>query len=262
MRKFSTVAISAILLPGVLALAACSASSTPKSAASAAAGSTASAAPTAAATTAAESNTDLTSAEVNSQIAAAVKTATAVHVKGSMGSGGSSVTLDLQLNKDSGQGTITAGGLVVPFVSVDNAVYIQFTPSLLAQAGQSSTSTVGKELLNKWVSSTSTMGSSIASDFGPFMSLSAFAAQVTSDDSTFTADGTSTVNGVPVVNFKTTDDSSTPPDVSIISIPATGPALPVQVSSGSDGTEGTTTFTWNQPTTGITAPPASQIFTG
>ena len=50
--------------------------------------------------------------------------------------------------------------------------------------------------------------------------------------------------------------------VAELSIPASGPALPLQLTGATvSATAGTLTFTWNHPTT-VTAPPADQIYTG
>lgn len=261
MRRASSIVMSAVLLPSVLALAACSTSSSTTTAtgttgATSAAGTTAPGVPAA-------SNVGLTSDQANTAINTAVQNATALHVKGTMGAGSQLISMDIQFDKNSAQGTLTEGPTTIPFVAINGTSYIEFTASLLAAAGSEAgqTSAVANQLLlNKWVSSSSSLGSSIASSFTPFMSLSAFTKQVTSNNDKLTADGTTTIGGQAVANYKAVDTSQTPPVTEIISLMATGPALPVQVAG--TGTEaGTMAFTWNQPTT-ITAPPASDIYSG
>lgn len=252
MRRASSIAVSAVLLPSVLALAACSASSAKTNTAAASAPGVPAA-----------SNVGLTSAQANAAINSAVGNATALHVKGSMGSGAQLISMDIQFDKNSAQGTLVEGPTTIPFIAVNGTSYIEFTSSLLAAAGSESgqsSAAANQLLLNKWVSSTSSLGSSIASSFTPFMSLSAFTKQVTSSSDKLTSDGTATVDGQAVANYKDVDTSQTPPVTEVLSLMQNGPALPLQVA-GSGTEAGTMTFTWNQPTT-ITAPPASEIYSG
>jgi hypothetical protein len=261
MRRASSIAVSAVLLPSVLALAACSASSAKTN--TAATGGASAAGATAPGGVPAAGNVGLTSAQANAAINTAVGNATALHVKGSMGSGAQLVSMDIQFDKNSAQGTLVEGPTTIPFIAVNGTSYIEFTSSLLAAAGSETGQTsaaANQLLLNKWVPSTSSLGSSIASSFTPFLSLSAFTKQVTSNSDKLTSDGTTTIAGQAAANYKAVDTSQTPPVTEIISLMENGPALPIQVAG--TGTEaGTMNFTWNQPTT-ITAPPAGDIYSG
>jgi len=261
MRRAVAVAVSTVLIPSAFALSACSSAASPSPAAGKSAASGASATTAAAPTTQAATNAGLTSAEVNAAINTAANAATALHIEGSMDSGGQAVSMNLQLNQHSASGSITESGLTIPIIAVGSDAYIEFTSSLIAQFAQSSSPAVDKLLLNKWVSSTSQLGSSLASSLSVFMSLSGFVGQMASTPSQLTADGTATVDGQLVANYIEKDTTSSPVTTELMSIAASGPALPVKEVGLGTGNSGSISFTWNQPTT-VTAPPASEIYSG
>lgn len=247
-----TTLAAAVLIPAcALALSACGSSG----------GSASSGASTSVSAAAAANNAHLTSAELNSRIDAAVSAVTAMHIKGSMVDGGTAVTIDLQINKDSAQGTIGEGGVTIPLIAVDGVDYFQLTPSVIkmAEASQSSNPFAqlgGAVLQNRWISSADgSLGASFKQDFAGFTDLSSMTKQLTTgNQDTFTYLGTATVGGQQVAQYKDkSSDSSTP--VTTLSVPLTGTALPIQEDGGS---QGVMTFVWNQSTT-VTAPAKSEI---
>lgn len=259
MPRKATLAATAAVLPLVLAAAGCGSSSTakPTAATSASSSSSASSAATStSATSATASNVGLSSADMNAAIQQATGAATALHLKGTIADSGSSISLNLQLNKASASGTIATGGTTIPFLAIGSTVYFQFTSSVLTMAGQKPTSAAGKVLLNKWISSKSSLASGLAGGFSSFTSLSAFETEMNSDD-TLTAAGQTTLNGQTVAKYNDTSSDGTK---TVLYVPASGPALPIE-ETGTGSAAGLVTFTWNQPTT-VHAPAASAIYNG
>lgn len=250
------VALSTAAL-AVAALAGCSSSA--KTGAAAATGTATPAASSAAAQSG--TNAGLSQAAVAAALQKAAASATAVHVSGSATSGGTSISLDIQLNKTpaSASGTINAGGTAVPFVSVGGVTYIQFTASVLKLSGADSDPAASALLKDKWVSSKSSVGSSIATDFQDFTSYSTFTTGMTSTGSNgmlngATAAGTTSYHGQNVAVYKGSDGT-------MAYITASGPAYLVALVNASTSEAGTLSFTWNQPMT-VNAPPAAQTYNG
>jgi hypothetical protein len=77
----------------------------------------------------------------------------------------------------------------------------------------------------------------------------------TASGDTFTYLDTSTVNGVQVAQYKDVSTNSGSAGTSTLDIPLTGSPLPIEETGSS---EGTVTFTWNEPTK-VTAPAAADI---
>jgi hypothetical protein len=197
-------------------------------------------------------------AQFQSQVDSAAKATTALHISGSMDAGGSSATINVQLNKDSAQGTLSSSGVTIPFVYVNGTTYVQLTAALLEGQSVSTSSSQGKAMLDKWVSSKTTFGKSLSSGLDSFDDVSSFVSQLSTDPGEkIIADGTTTLKGQTVAAYK--DDDPQGGDTELF-LPLSGPALPIE-ETGSGSNAGTATFTWNQPTT-ITAPAASQIFNG
>lgn len=239
---------------GLLAVAGCSSSTSGANAASSGAPSGAA---SASASAAAGGNVGLTQQQLLTAFNAAVAQATAVHVKGTMTTGSDKSALDLQLNKqaDSAQGTVSANGATIPIISIGGTEYVQMTDSLLKMSGDIPAASAAL-MKDKWVSSKSSYGSSLTSNFAQFGSFGGFISSMTSStDGMFngtTAAGTATYNGQTVAVYKNGDGSTA-------YFPPTGPAYVVAVVP--PGGDGSLAFTWNQPTT-VSAPPASQIIAG
>lgn len=225
-------------------------------------------------TSIANSNAGLSGEQLLSAFRSAVATGTAVHVVGSISQPGTNLALDLHLDKSgTSSGSVSQAGVAVPFRAVNGATYIQLTPALLKQEAATDPSiTPGVISLveNKWVSSQSSIGKSIASSFNGLTDYNAFLATIESGGSSasaatgsassapltladLTADGTTSYNGGTVAVYKSADGSTA-------YFAASGPAYLEKVTA--TGSEpGTLALTWNEPVA-VTAPPSSDIFTG
>ena len=269
MRRATNLVVSAAVLPGLLALAACSGSSgTPKAAASgtsapapaatsaAAGGASAAASPTTVVSP--YGNVGLSSAALNAAMATATGSATALHIDASLESNGAPLNIDAQLNKDgTGAGDISAQAFSIPFIAIGGVTYVQCTPGFISLTGMSPDTPANKAIVNKWVPSTNSAISATVNNYSTFMTMSAFLTQTVESGDNFVTEGTATVNGQTVANYR---DTTTGDGDLVLSVPATGPALPVQdVETGS--TPGSMKFTWNQPTK-VSGPPAAQVYAG
>jgi hypothetical protein len=237
--------LAALLTAGTLVLACTACSGTPSTPAPAAAGTTSSAvsAPPAAPA--------LDAAKVGTAVTDAAKQASAVHVKGTMTTEGSTVNLDLQLNQDSANGTIVKDGLEIPVLRIGDKYYFRFTSSLVKQAGVPASA--AKQLTGKWVSSAAKIGAGLGEAFKTFLDYQGFTNGVLGElgKSTFTGGEPTTLAGTPALNFKSSDGTAT-----------VAAAEPHYLLRMSDPKEGAMEFSdWNKPTT-IGAPPASEMYTG
>jgi hypothetical protein len=205
-----------------------------------------------------QSNASLSSSEINSRIDTALKSITAMHAKGSITQSGSTITMDLQLNKDgSAQGSVGEGGTTIPLTATNGVDYFQVTPSLvkMIEAQDSSAADqLGAELMQgHWISSQSGLGASLKSSFSSLTDLKSMTEQISSND-TLTYLHNGTVAGQQVAQYKdVSPDGSSP--TATISVPLTGDALPILEDAGS---QGQMTFTWNEPTK-VSAPPADEV---
>lgn len=212
----------------------------------------------AAATTTAAPTT--TTAITASDVKSAIQSASAVHVKGTMSDSGTNVALDVQLNKDgTASGTIGIGGPNYPIVLVNKVVYIQFTPDVLKSVGLSATSGPGKTIENKWVPSTSKLmaSSDLTSSVQPLLDYTQFTGSISQSmpAGAMKPGKSDTVDGTPVVQYTMSD--GTPADIATSS-----PHYLMRLLPGPTDGAGQLDFTnWNQPVT-VTAPSASEIYTG
>lgn len=252
-----TIAIPALAALALTALAGCGSS------ASNSASSTGSGAPSTSASSSAPaagggsgSNVGLSDSALRTAFTAATKSATAMHIAGTLSQQGQSISMDLNLNKDNtSQGTISIGTAKLQVKAVGGVDYIQLSPSFLQYIAQQEKLSASQlsAVANKWLSSNSSEGKSISQGFDQFMSFTTLTGSLSSNAASdpATAAGTKTLNGQTVAYYTTKQGSK-------LYFAATGPAyLLREDDSGSEGT-GTVTIVWNQPTT-VTAPPASDI---
>lgn len=212
---------------------------------------------------AAPTTTSTTSAPAALQagdVTAAITNATAVHVKGTMDDSGSTITLDMQINKGgTASGTIAIGGPTYPVIYVDKVVYIQFTPDVIKSSGIDPSSAPGKLLTNKWVPSTSKImaGSDLATSVQALLDYTQFTTEITKNIPTgpVKAGKSDTVDGVPVVQYTFSD--GTPADIA-----TTSPHYLMRLLPGPKDGPGQMDFTgWSQPVP-VQAPSAGETFTG
>jgi hypothetical protein len=210
-------------------------------------------------------NAHLTSAQVNTLSDKAIEGVTALHMQGSMNSGGQMLAVDIQVNEDSGGGTIGTDGTTMPVRLVAGVAYLQMTPDVVKtlidpslQGESSSQATFAEQLLmNKWIDSNSSAGKSMTQSFEQMLTLKDMLQNITQGPSdTYTYLGTGVVDGQQVVQYKdVSSDKSNP--ATIDSFPLNGPLLPIEVDAGS---QGSLTMVYNKPVP-VTAPPADQLVT-
>ncbi|HEX3589974.1 MAG TPA: hypothetical protein VHV74_10090 [Pseudonocardiaceae bacterium] len=196
--------------------------------------------------------------KVLSAVKSAADKASAVHVKGHLVEGGSALTLDVQMNKDgSGSGTIGEDNQTFSLIIAHQVDYIQFTKDLISAAGLSPSTPPGSLLLNKWVPSTSKlMAGSDLSDTFKEVSFSAFIPEVFGDLSGDTPKeaGTSTVDGVPVHIYKSSDGTAY--------VATAAPHYLIRLVEAPSSGNGQVDFTgWDKPVK-ISPPPAAEIYSG
>jgi hypothetical protein len=182
-------------------------------------------------------------AEIVSESKAAADAATAVHVSGSLKSGGAPVRLDLNLVAGKGaQGEISQNGASFKLILVGNTAYISGSPAFYRSLGGSAAAQLFK---GKWLKASATTG-----EFASFKQLADMRQLI---DTTLAAQGAlvkgaaTTVNGRPVIAITDSAKDGT------LYVASTGKPYPLQIAKG--GSEsGTIVFSdWNRPAT-ITAP--------
>jgi len=250
-----TIAIPALAALALAAVAGCGSSGS--NSASSTGSPAASASGSAAAAGGGGSNVGLSDSALRAAFTNATKGASAMHINGTLSQQSQSVYMDLVLNKDNtSEGTIALGNAKLPVRAVGGVDYIQLTSSFLQFISQQEKVPAAElaPVTDKWITSNSPQGKSIASGFDQFMTFSALTGSITSDDSDpVTAAGTTMLNGQSVAYYTTKKGSK-------LYFPANGPAyLLREDDSGSDGT-GTITIVWNKPEK-VTAPSASEIAT-
>ncbi len=181
--------------------------------------------------------------QIVSESKAVADAASAVHVAGSLKSGGTPLTLDLNLVAGKGaKGEISQNGASFKLILVGNTAYISGSPAFYRSLGGSAAA----QLFNgKWLKASAASG-----EFASFKQLADMRQLI---DTTLASHGTlvkgatTTVNGQQVIAITDTVKDGT------LYVATTGKPYPLQISKG--GTEsGKITFdNWNQPVT-ITAP--------
>jgi hypothetical protein len=181
--------------------------------------------------------------EIVSESKAAADTASSVHVSGSLTSGGSPITLDLNLVAGKGAtGELTENKASFKLVLVGGTAYISGSPSFYRSLGGAAAVQL---LAGKWLKAPATTG-----EFASFGSLADMRKLI---DTTLAGHGalakgaTSTVSGQQAIAITDTTKHGT------LYVATTGKPYPIQISK--DGAEaGKIAFDrWNQPVT-ITAP--------
>ncbi len=181
--------------------------------------------------------------EIVKESKAAADVATAVHVSGSLKSGGAPVTLNLSLVAEKGaQGEISQNGASFKLILVGDTAYISGSPAFYRSLGGSAAAQLFK---GKWLKASATSG-----EFASFKQLADMRQLI---DTTLAAHGTlvkgktATIGGQPAIAITDSSKQGT------LYVATTGKPYPLQLAKG--GSEsGTITFSkWNQPAT-ITAP--------
>jgi hypothetical protein len=173
----------------------------------------------------------------------AAASASAVHVSGSLVSGGAPITLDLTLvSGKGGKGRISENGLSFELIQVDGNAYISGSNEFYEHfAGAAA----ARLLQGKWLEAPATTGS--FATLGSLTNMQKLLETALVQSGTLTKGATTTVSGQSVVPITDSTQSGT------LYVATTGKPYPVQISkSGAGG--GSISFTgWDQPVT-IAAP--------
>lgn len=185
-------------------------------------------------------------AQVLKDTTAAAGEASAVHVAGSIVSGGTPITLDLTMVRGTGgKGSMTENGLRFELVRIGNTVYIRGSDAFYKKTAGAAAAQL---LHGKWLKGATT-NSNLAT-LSELTDIDKLMAQVTSSTShgKLVNDGETTYKGEKVDVIRDTSDGSK------LYVAATGPAYPVAIEGGKTGEKGTVTFDgWNQ-SVAVTAP--------
>lgn len=168
---------------------------------------------------------------------AAAGSASSVHVAGSLSSGGTPITLDLDLvSGHGGRGQISEGGLSFELIVVDGTVYIKGSSAFYSHFGGSAAAQLFK---GKWLRSPA-KGSELASlasltNFGRLLE------QTLASSGVLVKGATSTVAGKPVIELRDTSKNGS------LYVATTGQPYPVEIVKRGSET-GHVSFTrWNEP---------------
>jgi hypothetical protein len=185
------------------------------------------------------------------QILAATKkvsdAAKSVHVSGSLVSGGTPISIDVDLIAGKGgRGKLSQNGLAFELIEVANTVYIKGSSAFYKKIGGSAAAQL---LQGKWLKAPAS--SSGFASIGQLTNLRQLVDQTLADHGTLSKSGTTTIGGQKVVGVTEKGKGGT------LYIAATGKPYPVQISRNGAGT-GTISFDrWNEAVT--LAAPANAI---
>jgi hypothetical protein len=174
---------------------------------------------------------------------AAADGAKSVHVSGSLVSGGSPITLDMNLLAGKGgRGQLSQDGLSFELIEVGGTVYIKGSQAFYKHIGGSAAAQL---LQGKWLKAPAS--SADFASLGQLTNLRALVDQTLSDHSSLSNSGTSTVKGQKVVGITDKSKGGT------LYIAATGKPYPVEIAKSGSGTGSITFDSWDEPLT-LSAP--------
>jgi hypothetical protein len=182
---------------------------------------------------------DKPSAQILAATKQAADSAESVHGSGSLVSGGTPITLDMNLIAGKGgRGKLAQSGLTFELVEVANTVYIKGSSAFYKHIG----GTAAAQLLQgKWLKAAA--NSSGFASIGQLTDLRQLVDQTLADHGTLTKSGTTTIAGQKVVGVTDKGKGGT------LYVAATGRPYPVQISRNGGGTGKITFDRWNEPVT-------------
>jgi hypothetical protein len=190
---------------------------------------------------------DKTPAQIIAATKAASDEAKSVHVAGSLVSGGTPITLDLNLIAGKGgKGQLSQSGLAFELIQIGGTVYIKGSSAFYKHIGGSAAAQL---LEGKWLKASAS--SSDFASIGQLTNLRQLIAQTLADHGTLTKTGTTTINGQKVVGVTDKTNGGT------LYIAASGKPYPVQISRSGSGSGAITFSRWNESVT--LAAPANAI---
>lgn len=186
---------------------------------------------------------DKSAAEIVAASKAAADSADSVHVSGSLVSGGTPITLDMDLIAGKGgRGRLSQNGLSFELIAIGNTVYIKGSSAFYKHIGGKAAAQL---LEGKWLKASAT--SSNFASIGQLTNLRQLVDQTLTEHGALTKGSTTTINAQKVVGVTDKTKGGT------LYVAATGTPYPVQISKSGSGS-GTITFgRWNEAVT-IAAP--------
>jgi hypothetical protein len=180
-----------------------------------------------------------TPTEILSAATAAADSASSVHVTGSIVSGGSPITLDLELVAGKGgRGQISEDGLSFNLIQVDGTAYISGSPAFYSHFGGPAAAQL---LEGKWLKAPASSGS--FSTLGSLTDLNQLLNTALSDHGALAKGPTSTIDGQQVLSVTDASHGGT------LYVATTGKPYPIQISKAGK-TGGKISFgDWNAPVT-------------
>jgi len=180
-----------------------------------------------------------TPTEILSAATAAADSASSVHVSGSIVSGGSPITLDLELvSGKGGRGQISEGGLSFNLIQVDDTAYISGSPAFYSHFGGPAAAQL---LEGKWLKAPATSGS--FSSLGSLTDLNQLLNTALSDHGALSKGPTTTIDGQQVLSVSDASHGGT------LYVATTGKPYPIEISKAGK-TGGKISFSdWNAPVT-------------
>lgn len=174
----------------------------------------------------------------------AADSASAVHVSGSMVSGGAPLTLDLHLVAGKGgKGKISENGLSFELIQLNGTAYISGSSEFYKHfAGPAA----AQLLQGKWLKASSTTGS--LATLASLTDLQKLIDAALAQHGTLTKGSKTTINGQPAITVTDTTQNGS------LYVATTGQPYPIQISKTGSGGGKISFDEWNQPVT-ITAPP-------
>ncbi len=193
---------------------------------------------------AAESPAQILQAGVN-----AMRSAKSVHIKGTVGSGSQTITIDaVSFSNGDLDGTIGQNGATAQVVKIGGTDYFNGAASFWTTSGSASTA-LAAQLADRWISTKDGQGTP---GIGTTFTMSALAAGLSEDNGTITKGSTGSVDGQPAISITSSNGGT-------LWIATTGtPYVLEATGSGSGSSSGSVTFTdWDQGT--VPSPPAGAV---
>lgn len=181
--------------------------------------------------------------EILSASKTAAQGASAVHVSGSLVSGGSPITLDLNLVEGKGgKGKISENGLSFELIQLNGTAYISGSSEFYKHfAGPAA----AQLLQGKWLKASATSGS--LSTLASLTDLQKLISAALAQHGTLTKGSKTTISGQPAIPVTDTTQGGS------LYVATTGEPFPLQISKSGSGGGKITFDEWNKPVT-ITAP--------
>ena len=167
----------------------------------------------------------------------AARSASSVHVSGTVSSAGTPIVLDLSLTHDKGAtGSLSTNGLKFDLVRIGDTLYVRGSDAFYKHFAGA----VAAQLLhNKWLKGSATK--SRLSSLVPLTNIDTLFARIDTGHGKLTNDGKKTYKGQPVVEIRDISDNSK------LLVAATGKPYPVAITGGNKAHSGTIAFDdWNK----------------